>query len=80
MPSRHSLAPDRSRRSGTSVEDAEAQTGVTKQQVSKWRRRLKEPEKYRAMLYGFAYAKAIVNIGFPVASGRPQERPLSGPL
>ncbi len=33
---------------------AEELTGITKQQVSKWRRRLKEPEEYRAMLCGAA--------------------------
>ena len=43
--------------------DAEAQTGITKQQVSKWRRRLKEPEKYREMLYGAAYFKAMAEKG-----------------
>ena len=42
-----------------SVEEAESLTGITKQQVSKWRRRLKEPEKYRDMLYGAAYHKAM---------------------
>ena len=41
------------------VSEAESQTGIAQQQVSKWRRRLKEPEKYQAMLYGAAYAKAI---------------------
>jgi hypothetical protein len=35
-----------------SKEQAETQTGITQQQVSKWRRRLKEPEKYAEMLYG----------------------------
>lgn len=39
--------------------DAEELTGIRKQQVSKWRRRLREPEKYRAMLFGAAYAKAM---------------------
>lgn len=41
------------------VADAETHTGITKQQVSKWRNRLKDPEKYRAMLYGSAYFKAM---------------------
>ena len=53
-PNRHSHAPDRSLRAATSVDQAEEQTGITKQQVSKWRRRFKEPEKYAAMLYGAA--------------------------
>ena len=35
-----------------SVEEAEVLSEFTKQQVSKWRRRLQEPDKYRAMLYG----------------------------
>jgi ParB family chromosome partitioning protein len=39
--------------------EAEASTGISHQQVSKWRRRLKEPDKYEAMLYGTAYAKAM---------------------
>ena len=42
-----------------SVEESTNLTGITKQQVSKWGRRLQEPEKYRAMLYGAAYAKAM---------------------
>ena len=42
-----------------SVEDAENATGITKLQTHKWRRRLKEPEKYRAMLFGAAYQKAM---------------------
>ena len=42
-----------------SKDEAETQTGITQQQVSKWRRRLKEPEKYRDMLFGAAYAKAM---------------------
>ena len=41
-----------------SVADAEEQTGITKLQVHKWRRRLKDPEKYKALLYGAAYRKA----------------------
>ena len=42
-----------------SAEEAEKLTGITKQQVSKWRLRLGEIEKYRAMLFGAAYAKAM---------------------
>ena len=42
-----------------SVEEAEAHTGIRQQQVSKWRARLKEPGKYREMLYGAAYKKAL---------------------
>ena len=46
-----------------SAADAEALGGITVLQVSKWRRRLNEPEKYRAMLFGAAYAKAMLLIG-----------------
>ncbi len=42
-----------------SKDEAEEQTSITQQQVFKWRRRLKEPEKYRDMLFGAAYAKAM---------------------
>ena len=42
-----------------SQEDAETRTEIMHQQTSKWRRRLKEPEKYRDMLFGAAYAKAM---------------------
>ena len=41
------------------VVDAEDLTGISHQQVSKWRRRLKDPEKYKAMLYGASYRKAM---------------------
>ena len=44
-----------------SVSEAEDLTNITQQQVSKWRRRLKEPEKYRAMLFGAAYHKAMAD-------------------
>ena len=36
------------------------QIGIRHQQVSKWRHHLKEPENYRAMLFGAAYAKATL--------------------
>ena len=41
------------------MSDAEAATGIKQQQVSKWRNRLKDSEKYRAMLFGTAYQKAM---------------------
>ncbi len=44
-----------------SVDDAEALTGFTKLQAHKWRRRLKEPKKYRELLYGAAHAKAMAS-------------------
>ncbi len=43
----------------TSIEKTEGTTGTTELQVSRWRRRLKEPEKYRAMLFGAAYGKTM---------------------
>ena len=43
-----------------SVEEAEELTGgIKKWQVSTWGTRLEEREKYQAMLYGAAYAKAM---------------------
>lgn len=42
-----------------SADQATTETSIKKQQVEKWKRRLREPEKYRAMLYGAAYAKAM---------------------
>jgi hypothetical protein len=44
-------------------EEAQALTGITKLQVHKWRLRLKEPEKYRAALFGAAYRKAMAERG-----------------
>lgn len=41
------------------VEDAQDFTGITQQQVSKWRRRLSDPKKYQEMLFGAAYNKAV---------------------
>ncbi len=58
-PNRHNLDPNRSPRPATSVEDAESLTGITKQQVSKWGQRLKDYERYRDLLYGHAYRKAM---------------------
>jgi hypothetical protein len=51
--------PDRNNRSVTSTKDAERLTGITKMQVCRWRRRLAEPERYRAKLYGVAWATAM---------------------
>ena len=42
-----------------SAKEAEKLTGIKKWQVSRWGTRLEEPEKYRAMLFGAAYAKAM---------------------
>ena len=46
-------------RGSFSVDQAEALTGITQQQVSKWAKRLKDREKYRRQLYGAAWAKAM---------------------
>lgn len=60
---------DQVRRAGhLTFEQAEAATAITHQQVSKWDRRLKEPEKYRAMLYGAAYAKAMAETNNTIAT------------
>ncbi len=42
-----------------SRDDAERLTGVVNQQVSKWRKRLKDVETYRAALFGPSYKKAM---------------------
>ena len=42
-----------------SQEDAEALTSISHQQVSKWGQRLKDYERYRDLLYGHAYRKAM---------------------
>ncbi len=51
-----------------SVSEAEKQTKISQQQVSKWRRRLQEPDKYREMLCGFAYAKAMAETSSTTAT------------
>lgn len=42
-----------------SADDAEATTGISPQQVSKWAKRLKDPTKYRATLFGAAWKSAM---------------------
>ena len=42
-----------------SREIAEDLTGISQPQVSKWRKGLKNPNKYRERLYGFVYHKAM---------------------
>lgn len=49
-------------RGAFSMDEAEAQTGISHQQVSKWRSRLTQPDKYREMLYGSAYHKAMAEV------------------
>lgn len=51
-----------------SMADAEKFTGISNQQVSKWRKRLKEPDKYREMLYGAAYYKAMAEVNDTTAT------------
>jgi len=41
------------------VTDAEKLTGITHQQVSKWKKWVRQPDKYRMKLYGAAYKKAM---------------------
>jgi phage N-6-adenine-methyltransferase len=62
-PNRHSLAPDRKPRTAFSVDDAEKQTGLRQQQVSKWAKRLTDKKKYRATLYEAAWRKAMAEKG-----------------
>ncbi len=52
-----------------SMPEAENLTGIINQQVSRWGRRLKEPEKYREMLYGAVYYKAIAKIALMASPG-----------
>ena len=37
------------------ADDAESLTGITKEQVSKWAKKLQKPDQYRAQLFGAAY-------------------------
>jgi hypothetical protein len=41
------------------VSEAEDLTGITQQQASKWAKRLQDPERYRAKLYGTAWKQAM---------------------
>lgn len=56
---------NRSPRSATSISAAaaEASTGITKQQVSKWKIRLKDPEAYRESLFRSSYQKIMAEAG-----------------
>lgn len=49
-----------------SVDDAEQLTDITKLQVHRWKSRLKDPEKYRAMLYGATYKTAFGDASHPI--------------
>lgn len=58
---RHAAGSEKNaeRRSTLSKDDAEELTGISQQQVSKWAKRLKDPEKYRAGLFGVAWKRAM---------------------
>lgn len=56
-------AHERNNRSVISLSDAEAQTGITAMQVSRWRARLEDPEKYKVDLYGAAWSRAMAAKG-----------------
>ena len=53
------ISGNQHRRPAFLVADAEKQTGIIQLQVLKWRRRLKDPEKYAELLIGVAYQKAM---------------------
>lgn len=42
------------------MRDAEKLTGISNQQVSRWRKALKDWEKYRGKVAGAAYRKAMM--------------------
>lgn len=50
-------------------DEAEELTGITHQQVSKWRKRLADRDKYRATLYGVAWKKAMAELDNHRAQG-----------
>lgn len=63
---------DRSKSAGLrtwSAEDIERETKISHQQVSKWRRWLKDREGYAAKLYGAAYRKAMADVHNHLANG-----------
>ena len=55
-------------RRSISKDAAERDTGISHQTVSKWRQRLVEPDRYREMLYGTAYAKAMAEASGAIAA------------
>jgi hypothetical protein len=56
-----------------SVADAERLTGFTQQQVSRWRKHLKDPEKYRLRILGAAYRAAFGSLAPNVLSSMSDE-------
>lgn len=51
------------RRTPLSMADAESMTGISNQQVSRWRKRIKDEAAYKATLYGAAYKKLMAMRG-----------------
>lgn len=51
------------------LDEAEELTGITKEQVSKWKKRLTDRDKYRATLYGVAWKKAMAELDNHRAQG-----------
>lgn len=50
-------------------DQAEDLTGITQEQVSKWRKRLADRDKYRATIYGVAWKKAMAELDNHRAQG-----------
>lgn len=50
-------------------EQAESLTGITHQQVSKWKKRLADRAKYRSTIYGVAWKKAMAEMDNHRAKG-----------
>ena len=61
-------SPDRNNRSVISVADAEKTSGISAMQVSRWRRRLREPDEYAAFLRGAIWSKAMAETEKNIAS------------
>jgi ParB family chromosome partitioning protein len=57
------------RRSTFSTDQAEELTGITQQQVSKWKKRLTDRDKYRATIFGVAWKKAMAEMDNHRAKG-----------
>ncbi len=67
------VTPNRARKSVVadlgqqiSVKQAEDHTGIKKQQVSRWVKRLEDIPRYRALLYDSAYRKAFGDASHPI--------------
>lgn len=51
-----------------SCDDAEALTGISHQQVSKWAKKLQKPDQYRAQLCGATYKAAMMTVNSAMES------------